>query len=265
MSIKILRLLENKRGHDFVVGDLHGEISSLRRKLVRIGFDPTIDRLFSVGDLIDRGPDCLAALRLLEQPWFFAVQGNHEGYLVGCLLQGMSRKMWHAYGGQWADGIDDAELLSYAMMAAELPHLIVVGDGESRFHIVHANALYTTEQVDDKHQHAAIELETLQLKRSLHFKFFQFYRIHVARSLEKPPEERIDYRDSPEYRPIAVHVALTFCGHTPLPVTGLWMSHYMMDGGSGYREGELDWTPQLHVVNVNEVRDTFTTQLSRNI
>jgi serine/threonine protein phosphatase 1 len=61
------------------VGDIHGHFQRLQQCLEAVGFDPAVDRLFSVGDLVDRGPHSEAALDWLAQPWFHAVQGNHEG------------------------------------------------------------------------------------------------------------------------------------------------------------------------------------------
>jgi len=49
----------NAVGRDFAVGDIHGCFSHLRRSLEAIGFDASVDRLFSVGDLIDRGPESI--------------------------------------------------------------------------------------------------------------------------------------------------------------------------------------------------------------
>src|SRR3546814_19725952 len=72
----------NTAGRDFIVGDLHGCLDLLQVELARIAFDPTRDRLFSVGDLTDRGPDSMGCLRLLREPWFYAVPGNHEDLLL---------------------------------------------------------------------------------------------------------------------------------------------------------------------------------------
>lgn len=69
---------KNLYGRDFVVSDLHGCYEAFQKELVRINFDPEIDRMFSVGDLVDRGPDSLSCLKLLEEKWFFPVKGNHE-------------------------------------------------------------------------------------------------------------------------------------------------------------------------------------------
>ena len=72
----------NELGRDFVVGDLHGCIDHFERLLDQIEFDAEKDRMFSVGDLVDRGPDSMACLRLLKEPWFHAVLGNHEDMML---------------------------------------------------------------------------------------------------------------------------------------------------------------------------------------
>lgn len=68
----------NFRGQDFVVGDIHGRFDRLQAALNQINFDPRVDRLFSVGDLLDRDPRSALALDWLRQPWFKAILGNHE-------------------------------------------------------------------------------------------------------------------------------------------------------------------------------------------
>jgi serine/threonine protein phosphatase 1 len=92
-----------------VVGDLHGHRSLLERELDRLEFNPCRDRVLSVGDLIDRGPESLATLSLIEEPWFFAVLGNHElmllNYLEYYASRLHSRKSFPTGGGEW---INDA-------------------------------------------------------------------------------------------------------------------------------------------------------------
>ncbi|AAN69286.1 MULTISPECIES: serine/threonine protein phosphatase [Pseudomonas] len=82
MTSKILHLPKNVRGRDFVVGDLHFKIQDLQRGLQALGFDQAIDRLIAVGDVIDRGPGVREVLQLLDEPWFYSVQGNHEQMLI---------------------------------------------------------------------------------------------------------------------------------------------------------------------------------------
>ena len=50
------RLAPNSQGTDWVCSDLHGHLPLLKEKLNKAGFNPQIDRLILVGDLIDRGP-----------------------------------------------------------------------------------------------------------------------------------------------------------------------------------------------------------------
>ena len=64
----------NTKGKDFVVGDIHGCFSKLQEQLWTIGFNEEVDRLFCVGDLIDRGPESYKFEEWLDYPWFNSVQ-----------------------------------------------------------------------------------------------------------------------------------------------------------------------------------------------
>ncbi len=73
----------NERGRDFVVGDIHGMFSALEGFLHELSFDAGRDRLFSVGDLIDRGAESEAVLQWLTgREWFHAIRGNHDQFLL---------------------------------------------------------------------------------------------------------------------------------------------------------------------------------------
>ncbi len=89
MKHHVLTLPENTKGRDFVVGDLHGAYELLDKALKAVKFDPEKDRLISVGDLIDRGPQPERCLELLKQPWFFAVKGNHETMFLDTYKDGV--------------------------------------------------------------------------------------------------------------------------------------------------------------------------------
>ena len=52
MKYKIVE--RNQHGRDFVLGDLHGNYSYLKKLLQKVGFHQETDRLFLVGDLMDR-------------------------------------------------------------------------------------------------------------------------------------------------------------------------------------------------------------------
>jgi len=91
----------NKEGKDYIVGDLHGCYDLLTEKLYEIGFDKKTDRLFSVGDLIDRGSKSLECLRLITEDWFHTVQGNHEDMMLSAVLDGCNSELWFVNGGDW--------------------------------------------------------------------------------------------------------------------------------------------------------------------
>jgi serine/threonine protein phosphatase 1 len=99
------RLAANRAGRDFVVGDLHGQRALLEQALRAVAFDPRHDRVLSVGDLVDRGPDSIGTLALLEEPWFHAVLGNHELMLLNYLgyydSRVHSRRAYAAGAGTW--------------------------------------------------------------------------------------------------------------------------------------------------------------------
>ena len=73
---------KNEKGKDYVVGDIHGEFLKLEEKLKSINFNPKVDRLFSVGDLTDRGSSSISVLDWINRKWFIPVKGNHEDMLI---------------------------------------------------------------------------------------------------------------------------------------------------------------------------------------
>ena len=110
----------NPSGRDFVVGDIHGHKDLLMERLLYEGFDTSKDRLFSVGDMIDRGPDSLQCLKLLDAPWFFAVRGNHEQMMMEWAL-GRGWPNWHNDFGMWTDDLDETEIAHWAERLMALP------------------------------------------------------------------------------------------------------------------------------------------------
>jgi serine/threonine protein phosphatase 1 len=120
-----LRLKPNFRGRDFIVGDLHGMFDCLRTALTERDFNPTSDRLISVGDLIDRGGDSMMCMGLLQNPWCFAVRGNHEEMMLEAMSSG-ERKDWYDQGGQWSDFLGPRALKRLGADIRRLPHVITL-------------------------------------------------------------------------------------------------------------------------------------------
>jgi serine/threonine protein phosphatase 1 len=98
----------NTSGQDFFVGDIHGEYALLLQTLKQCRFDFECDRLFSVGDIVDRGPDPKSCIQLLEQPWFYAVRGNHEEMLFAEPGSELAQ-IHHGAGGEWFFQCDSVE------------------------------------------------------------------------------------------------------------------------------------------------------------
>lgn len=130
----------NTAGRDWAVGDIHGMFLLLQTELDGIGFDPACDRLFSVGDLVDRGPDSELALEWIAKPWFHAVQGNHEDMAIRYVTPG-NRDAYHyaANGGAWLIGKTPDEQGEYAINLATLPYAIEVETADGLIGIVHAD------------------------------------------------------------------------------------------------------------------------------
>ena len=124
----VLSLSKNTFGRDYVVGDIHGNVSRLLSQLDEMGFDQRIDRLICTGDIIDRGPESGKAIELLSEDWFFSVLGNHEHLMLSGLKHGNSKnKMtWLKNGGEWIAASNPADWPRWFELLAALPIAIEV-------------------------------------------------------------------------------------------------------------------------------------------
>ncbi|MDR2208307.1 MAG: symmetrical bis(5'-nucleosyl)-tetraphosphatase [Azoarcus sp.] len=119
----------------YAIGDVQGCYSALRRLLDLCAFNPDADRLWFVGDLVNRGPESLQALRFIAGLGDAAtvVLGNHDLYLL-MLYAGLESR-------SAADNLDDIltapdcdELLHW-LLHRPLLHV------EDQYVLVHAGLL----------------------------------------------------------------------------------------------------------------------------
>ncbi len=77
----------------YFVGDIQGCYQELRRVLDAVDFNPSIDELWAVGDLVSRGPDSLSTLEYLYRLDNSAkvVLGNHDLHLLA-LAAGIKKR-----------------------------------------------------------------------------------------------------------------------------------------------------------------------------
>lgn len=133
----------NTRGRDIAVGDIHGCFSALQRALDAIRFDGSRDRLFSVGDLVDRGPESLEVLHWLERPWFHAVCGNHDFMAwrraLGLPFEDVDHR---AHGGEWLDACTPGQREIVGQRLAALPLAVEIETPGGAVGMVHADYPY---------------------------------------------------------------------------------------------------------------------------
>lgn len=141
---RIRRLPMNQRGRDFIVGDIHGAYDLVLEAMRLVSFDADRDRLFAVGDLIDRGPESWRVARFLAQPFVHSVQGNHdhnfaELYGDGDPDEAVLEVLSRMFGMQWIEATPPEDRRAIAQALARLPVVIEVQTQRGLVGIVHGD------------------------------------------------------------------------------------------------------------------------------
>lgn len=198
----------NTVGSDYVVGDIHGDWDAVDQALLDVRFDDDVDRLFSVGDLIDRGPESERALEWLSKPWFHAVRGNHEDMCIEVFKGTWPVGNYIQNGGAWVVGLSRAEQQTYVDAFDSLPYAMEIDTPTGKVGVVHA-------EVPD----------------------------HDWSLLGEPPyKETMLWARTKFNRQDATEVAnidRVYVGHTPLKHVVQLGNVYYIDTGSVFPEGSL--------------------------
>lgn len=236
--MKINTVQRNLVGVDFFVGDIHGEYQKLMDALCKVGFDFDKDRLWCVGDLVDRGPDSLKCLLLIDEPWFGTVLGNHESMMIDAVLRSekmgdreryYAKQMWATNGGEWYYALEDEyKLLAdtfIKVLDEYIPNAILVGD----IGVIHAECP------------TPLWLGLGEGKKPYLEEASMWSRSRMTNQSEA----------------LVLDVAAVVVGHTPVKQTTVLGNHVYIDGGACfYPERDLvvlSYDEILDLVNEGEV------------
>lgn len=242
---------KNMQGRDFVVGDIHGCFSALETLLTKVHFDPSRDRVFSVGDLIDRGTESHRVIEFLNYPWFFAISGNHERMLLEAGVNAQLKANWLTYnGGAWWEHIPASLQPRIRHVLAQLPLVMEIATDQGKVGIVHADIptgmpwQYFVQQI--AHETDIVDYALWSRNR---FKNLQT----TGRTL---PVAGID---------------LVVVGHTPVQHVLQTANFYYIDTGAAFKEEgfgkltllQIQPSLQIQQLDVNQVSSSHSTVQSR--
>ncbi len=257
-NVKTKQFPVNTEGRDFVVGDLHGCIDLFNQALIAIGFDKSKDRMFSVGDLGDRGPDSPACMELMYQPWFHAVRSNH-GDLMDSFYDGEALGVYNFIrnGGEWFAQLDDITMADYVKADKALPYVLTVDmiDGR-KFHVIHAE-FSTREPITDemlvtkdasfvrKVDKAGFEFSgdgpLITWGRII---FRQFFNKDVPKDFYYPEQHLAFFNDK---------LSHIYSGHTVMKLPTRYLGQTNIDTGAVFSENE----PNLGLTITEPLTDRF--------
>jgi len=216
----------NTSGRDYVVGDIHGHVDELSLLLTHHEFRKDRDRLFSVGDLIDRGPNSVEVVRLSQEPWFFPVRGNHEQLMIDAVCSGHFSD-WIINGGDWCLEVEQDALRKMVRVVQQWPFAITINHGSGkRIGICHAQPPIKRWSNIGAVAHDALACYEMLWSRS---------RIY---NKEASPIESVDW---------------VFCGHTPLEQVTVLGNTIFIDTGVFLGSGHLT------VLNLDQYIEEHTT------
>ena len=137
-SRRVRTIAVNGSGRDFVVGDVHGCFRTLARALAEVQFDAARDRLFGVGDLVNRGPHSHEAVDWLEQRFTAVTLGNHDRAALSWFEEKLRGS--HATDHDWKDALDPRDYHRWRDALSQMPLALTVETPYGPVGVIHAEA-----------------------------------------------------------------------------------------------------------------------------
>ncbi len=224
----VIHFEENEKGRDFIAGDIHGEFEVLENALKKIQFDYEADRLFCVGDLIDRGPQSARIAEFLYYKWFYSIAGNHEWMLYNCHDDiKYAHSLWYPNGGGWWETTTQAARDNIAgTVHSMLYALITVQTADKQFGLVHALSYpyYSWSEFCQKIGHDQVLQRWALWERD--------YQAFTNKTVDG--------------------IDLIFCGHTPMNEVYRFSNFINIDTGCGHRTSDWLSRPALTIVELSK-------------
>jgi len=207
------------------------------------GFDPSVDLVWSLGDLVDRGPYSARCLDLLSRPWFRAIRGNHEELMRESADDSSAWLQWTVNGGEWAFGYPwDAP--STRKWLVGLPWAVELSTALGRIGLVHADVDRTCTWPEF--------LDALELGEGLARQVAVWSRVSANQAMRGLPGRRVEGVD------------LVLVGHSIMDNAFQWGNMWFLDTGAVVSDDPtaalsmLEVHPELRLWSMPTANDPIT-------
>lgn len=146
---------ENTEGRDFVVGDIHNQVDKLLKEMSKVDFDFSKDRLFSVGDLFDRGTfpeETIDFFLEHNNKGFYPVIGNHELMLIDkhrCLGE-FQEGVFEMNGGWWYHSCLEDVKEQIVSEVEQLPYIRLIKRNGKLYSVSHSEMAIDYENTSEE-------------------------------------------------------------------------------------------------------------------